>query len=175
MKAAIFREEDKCGIMTGHLSAPDRVSYEDNGKVGHFQLTGKVIDTEKYDVVIIGRETEEGVLEVHRMESIPDEKNPVEFFGMNTEKGKLRVLAFHKSLIVESNDRTTENGGFYKSMKINLPKGYCYLNVWNYRNPDTDAYIILLDNWKEEQNIYGTGFGKKTVTTFYAAGKQLLS
>lgn len=178
MKAAMFRT-DNSGAVVGHLSAPDRMQYENEGHIGTFDLSGNIVETEYYDVLAVGERDEDGHFKVQRMESLPTAEDGILKFSIAGESGKAYCMAIPKSQVISVEERFSKTNTKYHCMHVRTGKNASmYVNVLGAfdQTPSTDVYVFLLKEApKRDRQEFGSGYAVKTVTTDYATGVQLKS
>jgi hypothetical protein len=178
MKSAMFRS-DGVGAVVGHLCAPDKAQYENNGKIGVFVLTGNVVETEYNDVLLVGKKTGEDTFLVEQMESLPKKDEGMLFFTAAGEKGEANCIAIPKHMIKESGTHTSESGTVYHTIKAEIGRNHFILvNIFGDYTEEsgTDTVVLLLKGAprKEERN-FGSGYAVKRIISEYAAGWQVKS
>ena len=177
MKAARFRE-DGYGAIVGRLRLPNEIQYENDGRLGTFQLTGNVLETEYNDVALLGRRLSEYAFEVDDMESL--EIDDVLYFETKNTEEPCYLLIIPKDLVTEIKKEVIPGGMKVKNILVvnggkNHNLNLTTIGEWR---PDiaNKSYVFLL---RKEittiENEFGSGYAIKKVKTDYAAGIQLLS
>lgn len=179
MKSALYKKNSKLGAVVGHLCAPNKLQYEQCGKVEMLILTGNVVDTEGYDVLVLGTKEDDGTFHVQKMESMPKESDGVGKFKATDGEEEILAMLIPMGLVTDIQEKVNDKGTRYHALVI--PEGkrqrmhLSVLGEFN-RSPVTGCYAFLLTGRPEvRENQFGEGYAVAVQVSRYAAGIQLLS
>lgn len=176
MKSTLFRK-DGLGAAVGRLSAPNRLKCDIGGHIKEFHLIGNVVDTKKYDVIVLGWLRGEDTLEVYKMESIAEKDDPNVGLKYQNEDGTDTVicLSVPNEKIEEVIQKHPENKSPYHVIKIRIRKDVTlYLTITGgYEPPKSESHIFLLRGTiASETKRINNAVNR---TSRYAIGQQMLS
>lgn len=179
MKSALYKKNSKLGAVVGHLCAPDELQYEQCGKVERLKLTGNVVDTEGYDVLVMGTREEDGTFHVQKMESMPKETDGVAKFKATDGDDEILAMLVPVGVVSDIQENTSEKGAVYHVLVIPEGKNQrMYFSVLGEFNPTpvTGCFALLLSGRPEtKESRFGEGYAVVKKVSRYAAGMQLSS
>lgn len=179
MKSALYKKDSKLGAIVGHLCAPDEIQYEQCGKVESMKLVGDVVDTEGYDVLILGTKEDDGTFHVQKMESMPKESDGIEKFKATFDNEEILSYLVPVGLVTDIKETVNEKGVRYHVLTI--PEGkrqmmhFTVLGEFNPK-PATGCFVLLLSKRPEVvEKEFGSGYAVAKQVSRYAVGVQLMS
>jgi len=177
--------KDGIGAAIGHLCDSDVIQVDNGGVIEKMKLTGNVVDTESYDVLILGKRNPDGTFEVSKMESLADENHPYEVFQEKIDNRIFEVISFHKSVIRDVEKIFGKEGKQTSDVTIETDQGLMHARTVRepFLETENGRYVLLLCV-KEDQptgirttetEIKKNNYVIKTVKAFYCGGIQLLA
>lgn len=171
---ALKTNKELYGAVRGRLIAPDRLVYEDNGKLIELQLTGNVVETEYNDITAIGQ-LQGNTFIVKQMESAVPEYG-LQFLSF--EEHNCYVTIIPVSNIESADEKIGKSGEHYTAVvaKDNtvLKNGTIYVTIFK-EFFKTEDVLVLLSGKAPEMKIdeFGKGYAIKRVTTVSLSGVQI--
>ena len=162
MKSALFRK-DNYGAVVGRLIAPNILTYEATDSNGgaimkNIELTGNIVETASYDVIVIGRKMNEDatIMEVTQMEDLVTGDN-VKIYHENSTSDPFSILVIPLFRMQKIEKRLSLNNKPYNEIKISF-NSHTTLYVDVYGDtlvPEEERPLVFLSKGiQEAENDY---------------------
>ena len=152
-KKIYVRNSDGAAVALGTLTAPDTIQVEvwskENGvQLKDIKLSGNVAETERNEVLVVGKKISDGEIEVLRMVEVP-EVGPIKGFNV---KGLEEPIGIYSSCSFKNAEEKTTKEGDKKYTAVKFSGGEnatVIINTFQFHKADeADARYIFVTNGK---------------------------
>ena len=178
-KSSLFKN-DGYGAVVGKLVAPDIIKYTVSDGINHnilesAQLIGNVVDTEYNDVLVLGRKTDTGMIEVFKMESTYVDGPIQTYIGVDSQGQQYTVVVIPKEKFQEKKKKNTQQGKNFTEVKASGGERITvFVDVFNeVEEPGAADPYIFICNGVGERSTQTYGKNETWTSVRFPRGIQL--